>query len=124
MPTADPRFTRTERIRLEIPRPSAEGTLSARLLGRDGQPLNIGITLTEPTDPAKPRMVIADLTLAPLAQGEYVIEVTAEQGGKKESATYGFGWCLSEVVHSSKFQVQSSKLRRCSRSPWPSNFEL
>jgi hypothetical protein len=90
VPTADPRFTRTERLRLEIPRPSATGKLSARLLGRDGQPLNLAIPLTERADPDKPRMIVADLMLAPLAQGEYVIEVTAEQDGKKESATYGF----------------------------------
>jgi hypothetical protein len=90
LPTADPRFTRTERLRLEIPRPSSSGTLSARLLGRDGQPLGLTVTLTEHNDPDKPRMVVADLALAPLAQGEYVIEVTAEDNGKKESATYGF----------------------------------
>jgi hypothetical protein len=89
-PTADPRFTRTERLRLEIPRPSAAGTLSARLLGRDGSPLSLTIPLTEKSEPNQPRMVIADLALAPLAQGEYVIEVTAEQDGKKEIASYGF----------------------------------
>ena len=38
--TADARFRRTERIRLEVPRASGEGTASARLLGRDGLPLN------------------------------------------------------------------------------------
>jgi hypothetical protein len=90
VPTADPRFTRTERLRLEIPRPLPTGTISARLLGRDGQPLGLAVALTERSDPDKPPMVVADLTLAPLAQGEYVIEVTAEQDGKKESATYGF----------------------------------
>ena len=90
LPTADARFTRTERLRLEIPRPSSGGTLSARLLGRDGQPLGLAITLADSTDPDKPQMIVADLALAPLAQGEYVIEVTAEQDGKKESATYGF----------------------------------
>ena len=71
LPTADPRFNRTERLRLEIPRPSAAGTLSARLLGRDGQPLNLTITLTDSTDPNKPNMIVANLALAPLAQGEY-----------------------------------------------------
>jgi hypothetical protein len=79
-----------ERLRLEIPRPSPAGTLSARLLGRDGQPLGLAVAVSESSDPAKPHMVVAELALAPLAQGEYVIEVTAEQDGKKESATYGF----------------------------------
>jgi len=90
-PTADARFRRTERLRLEIPRVSAEGTLTARVLGRDGQPLPLTLTLSERQDePRHVQFVVADLTLAPLAQGEYVLEVTVERDGKKESSTYGF----------------------------------
>ena len=89
--TADPRFRRTERIRLEVPRTSDEGTTSARLLGRDGQPLNMPVTLTERVDDAtKQRFAVVDLTLAPFAQGEYVIEVTVAAGDRKDSATYAF----------------------------------
>jgi VWFA-related protein len=89
--TADPRFRRTERIRLEVPRTSQEGTATARLLGRDGQPLNLPVTLTERADDAtKQRFAVADLTLAPFAQGEYVIEVTVAAGERKDSATYAF----------------------------------
>lgn len=89
--TADPRFRRTERIRLEVPRADGEGTVAARLLGRDGQPLNVAIALSDRTDDAtKQRLAIADLTLAPLAQGEYVLEVTVTQGERKDSATYAF----------------------------------
>ena len=87
--TADARFRRTERLRLEVPRLSTEGTVTARLLGRDGQPLPLTVALSErATDQV--RMIVADLTLAPLAQGEYVLEVTLANGEKKESATYGF----------------------------------
>jgi VWFA-related protein len=89
--TADPRFRRTERIRLEVPRTIEEGTATARLLGRDGQPLNLPVTLTERVDDAtKQRFVVADLTLAPFAQAEYVIEVTITAGDRKDSATYAF----------------------------------
>lgn len=87
--TADARFQRTERIRLEIPRTSSEGKLSARLLGRDGQTLPIGVTLSERSE-GKLQMIVADLTLAPLAQGEYVIEVALEKDGKTERAAYAF----------------------------------
>jgi VWFA-related protein len=91
VPTADARFRRTERLRVEIPRVSAAGSLSARLLGRDGQPLPLVVALTDrAAQDQQPAMIVADLALAPLAQGEYILEVTLEQDGKKESATYGF----------------------------------
>ena len=89
--TADPRFLRTERIRLEVPRLSAEGTVTARLLNREGTALPLTVGLSERVDEArKLRLIVADLTLAPLAQGEYVLEVAIEQNGKKESVPYGF----------------------------------
>jgi VWFA-related protein len=89
VPTADARFRRTERMRLEIPRSAGDGQASARLLGRDGLPLNLVIALSERNEGGQ-RMLIADLTLAPLAQGDYAVEVTVEQGERKESATYAF----------------------------------
>jgi VWFA-related protein len=89
LPTADARFRRTERVRLEIPRLTSEGIVSARLLSRDGQPLPLTVTVGERLD-GQARLIVADLALAPLAQGEYVIEVTLDHMGKQESATYGF----------------------------------
>lgn len=90
-PTADARYRRTERIRLEVPRGAGEAPVAARLLGRDGQTLNVAIGLSERVDAGTgQRLIIADLTLAPLAQGEYALEVSVEQGDKKESATYAF----------------------------------
>jgi len=74
-----------------VPRAPGEGTASARLLGRDGLPLNIAVALTERTDAAsQQRYTVADLTLAPLAQGEYVLEIAVELGDRKDTATYGF----------------------------------
>jgi VWFA-related protein len=89
--TADARFRRTERIRFEVPRSPADGAASARLLGRDGQPLNLNVVVSERTDDAsKQRLAVADLTLAPLAQGEYVLELAVTQGERKESAAFAF----------------------------------
>jgi VWFA-related protein len=91
VPTADARFRRTERIRLEIPRSQAEGQAAARLLSRDGQPLDVPIALTERTEASSgQRLLVAELTLAPLAQGEYAVEITVEHGERKETATYAF----------------------------------
>jgi VWFA-related protein len=91
VPTADARFRRTERVRLEIPRIADGGIASARLLGRDGQPLPVPVTVSERMDDAQQlRFLVADLTLAPLAPGEYVMEVTLEREGKSEGVAYGF----------------------------------
>jgi VWFA-related protein len=91
VPTADARFRRTERVRLEVPRSAESGQASARLLARDGKPLNLAIALAERTDAdSGQRMLVADLTLAPLAQGEYAVELSVEQGDRRESATYAF----------------------------------
>ena len=89
--TADARFRRTERLRLEVPRVAEGGTPSARLLGRDGQPLSLSIILTERPDPAQQlTFIVLDVTLAALAQGDYVVELSLEKDGKKEGVAYGF----------------------------------
>jgi hypothetical protein len=91
LPTADARFRRTERIRFEVPRTDGEALVSARLLGRDGQPLAVAPTLTERVDAGSTqRLIVADLTLAPLAQGEYAIEVIVQRGDQRESASFAF----------------------------------
>ena len=91
VPTADPRFRRTERLRVEVPRFVAEGTVAARLLGRDGQPLGLPITVSERMDETlQLRLIVVDVPLAPLAQGDYGLEVTLDVNGKKEGTTYGF----------------------------------
>jgi VWFA-related protein len=91
VPTADPRFRRTERLRVEVPRLATDGTVSARLLGRDGQPLALAVTLSERTDDALGiRLIVAEVPLAALAQGDYGLEVTLDANGKKQGTTYGF----------------------------------
>lgn len=89
--TADNRFQRTERIRFEVPRLSPGSTIAARLLNREGQELPLPVTLSERTDPERQlSFIVADLTLAPLAQGEYVLEVTAATDGQTETVALGF----------------------------------
>ncbi|HQZ40528.1 MAG TPA: VWA domain-containing protein [Vicinamibacterales bacterium] len=87
-PTADPRFRRTERIRLEVPvLVAGAGTATGRVLTREAQALPLGVAVGERTDADRgARYVVADVTLAPLAQGDYVVEV---QSGTA-TATFGF----------------------------------
>ncbi len=91
VPTADPRFRRTERLRVEVPVSRPDVTVRARILNREGQamPLPVAVSERQGASPAL-RFLVADVTLAPLAQGEYVLEVEAQQETTTESVVYGF----------------------------------
>ena len=81
-PVADFKFFRTERMHVEWTLAKPLDDRIARLLNRRGEPLAVPVALTERAD--GDRVVLAaDLTLAPLADGDYVIEVTASSGGTK-----------------------------------------
>ena len=74
--TGDRRFRRTERITVEVPAASPEAG-SARLLDRTGKPLPIPVTTAIREEVDGTRWRTAQVTLAPLAPGDYVIEMTA-----------------------------------------------
>jgi VWFA-related protein len=84
-PAADFQFRRTERVHVEwsILQPLDQRT--ARLLDRQGQPLPLPVALTEGDVDGQP-VVAADLLLAPLADGDSVIELVAGSGGTSERA--------------------------------------
>ncbi len=89
--TADARFQRTERIRFEVPKLAPDAVVSGRVLNRTAQALPLVVSLSERRDEKlQLSLIVADLTLAPLAQGEYVLELTVEKDGKKEIAAYRF----------------------------------
>ena len=74
--TADARFSRSERIRLELAT-TVPGTAAARLLDRAGQPLQVPVQVSaRPDESGQFRWIVADAVLAPLAPGQYAIEVT------------------------------------------------
>ena len=74
--TADPRFQRNERLRLEMAT-AMEAAATARMLDRAGQPLQVPVPISQRADAATGfRWVVADAVLAPLAAGDYAIEVT------------------------------------------------
>ncbi len=75
VPTADRRFRRSERLRAEVPSPGAT-TVTARLLDRLGKPLAVPVAAAVRDEADGSRWATAELMLAPLAPGEYVIELT------------------------------------------------
>jgi VWFA-related protein len=78
-PIADMQYRRTERAHIEWPIRTPVDHRSARLLSRDGSPLPVPATLTE-RESNGTNVLALDLNLAPLAVGDYVIEVTAGAG--------------------------------------------
>ncbi|HEX8031169.1 MAG TPA: VWA domain-containing protein [Vicinamibacterales bacterium] len=89
--TADQRFRRTERLRLEVPLAGEGFAGTGRILTREGQPTAIIVSFNERVDEAtKQRFGIADVALAPLAEGEYVLELSVAKNGKTDVVTYGF----------------------------------
>jgi hypothetical protein len=72
-PTADRRFRRSEILRVEVP---ASGAVpSARLLDRTGKALPVPVGAAVRDDADGSRWQTAQLALAPLAPGDYVVEL-------------------------------------------------
>jgi hypothetical protein len=80
-PAADFRFSRTERLRLEIPLPTGASPGEGRLLDRNAQPLQVPVQVSQRTDEEGQRWLTADATLAPLGAGDYLVEVAYADGG-------------------------------------------
>jgi hypothetical protein len=72
-------------MRLELASDAAAAT--ARLLDRAGKAIQVPVQVSERLDAAEGvRWIVADITLAPLAPGDYAVEITA--GG--DSQVTGF----------------------------------
>jgi VWFA-related protein len=82
-PMADLQLRRTERARVEWPVLATIDLREARLLAKDGRALAVPVALTE-LEREGSRIIAADLNLAPLAVGDYVIELTIGAAGKAE----------------------------------------
>ena len=91
-PTADARYRRTERLRVDVPlvdgghhryRQGAESRRPADDVAGDDER-----AARQYAAAASARS--AEVSLAPLAPGEYVVELTAAGAGKTDTAVYGF----------------------------------
>ncbi|HYB97336.1 MAG TPA: VWA domain-containing protein [Vicinamibacterales bacterium] len=91
VPTADPRFRRTERLRMEVPLAGEEFAGTGRVLTREGQPMPLVVSYSTRTDAASKQLfAVADVALAPLAAGEYVLELSLTKDGRTDTVSYGF----------------------------------
>jgi len=79
--TADPRFMRSDRLKLELAT-SVATPAKARILDRNHNELSVPAQVSERPDPSGLfRWIVVDATLAPFAAGDYSVEVT--QGREK-----------------------------------------
>ncbi len=82
-------FRRTERMQVRWPITGALTNATARVLGRDGVPLELAVATSEKEEGGV-RFVVVDLNLAPLTQAEYVLEIQGESGAGTASARLAF----------------------------------
>ena len=74
--TADLRFRRSDRLRVDVPAAAATA-VTGRLLDRTGNAMAIPVTAAIRDDPDGSRWQSAEVSLAPLASGDYLIELTS-----------------------------------------------
>ena len=95
--TADLRFRRSERVRIEV-FGGTEAMPVARLLDRTGRPLEVPVNAAVREESDGSRWITAELALAPLAAGDYVVEVSVNPAGTPPGAGSGRIWAGFRVV--------------------------
>jgi VWFA-related protein len=84
-PAADFQFSRSDRVRLEVPVRSDVKPGQGRVLDKNGQALKVPVDVGERADAGTgQRWLTADVILAALGSGDYVVEVGIVTGGAEE----------------------------------------
>jgi hypothetical protein len=78
-PAAERLFRRTERLRVEWPIHEALDSRVARVLDRRGEPIALEPGAADAERDGQ-RVIVVDVALAPLAEGDYLIELAGGQG--------------------------------------------
>jgi VWFA-related protein len=89
VPTADLQFQRTERLRVDLPMGNDAGTPTAEVLDRAGKPINVPVRASTRTEDGQ-TWASAELSLAPLAAGDYLIRLKAGAGANTQEVLTGF----------------------------------
>ena len=77
VPTADLRFRRSERLRVEVPAAADGAAPSARLLDRTGKAMAVPVAASARDEAGGLRWLTGELQLTPLGPGDYIIEIAA-----------------------------------------------
>jgi len=80
-PAAGRLFPRSERVRMEMEADAGIPVWTGAVLDRNGTKTAVPVTTSERTDAATgQRWFVADVTLAPLGPGDYVVELSTTKG--------------------------------------------
>jgi VWFA-related protein len=90
IPTADLRFRRGDALRVAVPAASSAVVDGARLLDRSGKALTVPVAVSAIDEADGSHWLSAQAALAPLAPGDYLIEVTASSGGTQQRTLTAF----------------------------------
>jgi VWFA-related protein len=91
VPTADPRFRRSDRLQVEVPLARGAAPTAARLLDARGKPIPVPLSpVLVDSDPSGVAWAVVETALAPLAAGDYLVEVTVRRGEATETALVAF----------------------------------
>lgn len=88
VPVTAPAFRRNERIRAEWPMTGTLDSRQVRVVGRNGAPLAVQVAVSERTGDAPALLV--DVSLSPLAPGDYAVELTVTSRGETRRTFLAF----------------------------------
>jgi VWFA-related protein len=88
-PVADWQFRRTERLHVEWPTNASLTSPTVRLLSRRGDVFPVPVTVTTRTN-SDQSIVVADLVLSAVAQGDYALQLSATSGDASVSHVAAF----------------------------------
>jgi len=91
VPTADPHVSKGERLRVEVPAAGAIGAVSGQLLDRAGRPLKLPVDCSVRADDQQGAFwAVCDITVAPLAAGDYGVRIAVTAEGRPHEVITAF----------------------------------
>ena len=86
---AEPRFRRTERLRIETALPAEAKVAGGRVLTSQEQPMALVVNYSKEETGGR-AFGIAEVVLAPLAVGQYALELAFDVDGQRQTVSYAF----------------------------------
>lgn len=89
-PVGDPVYLRSERVRAEVPASPEMRLTEGRILDRNGNAVELPVTVGERSDPSGQRWLTADVTLAALGAGDFILELSGDVAGAAHKVLTAF----------------------------------